>query len=180
MKRLSVPLLICVLLTTAGTAVSLETDVDADPAAESASVEERLQALEEKITQLELESSRQKMLIERQAETIRKLEQSPAYSAFPTFYTPQKSVPFHPLPNTQSPVPQHPSTGIPNMPKGTRQHWINGMPFYIVPCSTSEPVAQTGTNSVVPKIDAVFQNAAGGPVLTGAVVLPDESLGDAR
>ena len=182
MKRLCVPLLICACLATASTAVSLETDVENEPkpSALRHRVEERLQALEEQVRKLELESSRQSMVIERQAETIRKLKQSPAVRAFPVS-TPQNRVPHYPLPEAQSPVPQHPSTAIPpHMPQGTEQRWINGMPFYLIPCSTGEPVAEAGVPSHFPGNAAVLRNGLFRPAVAGAVVLPDESLSDAN
>lgn len=178
MKRLTFPALMCLLLATGSVAVCLDVGAEekARPAASEQTLEERIRVLEVRITELQMESSRQAAVIKRQSETILKLEQRPRFSTFPV-YTPQNPVPFQNLPlpggslqNAQPVLPNHPSTAIPNMPQGTQQHWINGMPFYIVPCTLGVPVTQSSAAPPSTKVAPVFRNA-----IAGTVVLPDES-----
>jgi hypothetical protein len=119
-----------------------------------------IESLQKQVAELNVESSRQSALIRQQADVITKLEQNSPFptaplNTLPTFptYTPQTPGPYQYL---RVPAQQwwngaeveHPSAAIPNMPKGTQQSWINGMPFYFVPCTTS---VQTAFTSPIPK-----------------------------
>jgi len=182
MKQLILPVLTCLLIG-AGSVVALEVEqlTETQPEPTLRSLQTSIRSLDLQVAELKLESSRQLTLIRQQADLIARLEQSSPFRTVPvntrpTFptYTPQTPGPYQ---NLQVPLQQwwngpeieHPSAAIPNMPKGTQQRWINGMPFYLVPCTTS---VQTAFSSPVPattNAPSFIRNAT-----AGALILPGE------
>jgi|GEM_PF-3390955 hypothetical protein len=189
MKRLTLPVLTCLLIG-AGSVVALEVEQvkETQPEPSLQSLQTSIELLQQQIADLKVESSRQSALIRQQADVIAKLEQSLPFSTVPvntvpTFrtYTPRTPGPYQHL---QPPVqqwwneaePDHPSAAIPNMPKGTQQRWINGMPFYFVPCTTSVQTAFTSPVPATSKTPSFIRNAtAGALILPGEVDSPQES-----
>ena len=183
MKQLILPVLTCLLIG-AGSVVALEVEpvTETQPEPSLRSLQTSIESLQQQVAELKLESSRQSALIRSQADLIAKLEQNFPYpttvpvNTRPTFptYTPQTPGPYYQL---QVPPQQwwnradveHPSAAIPNMPKGTQQRWINGMPFYLVPCTTSVQTAFTSPVAATTKVPKYIRNAT-----AGALILPGE------
>jgi len=177
MKQLILPALICLLIG-AGSVVALEVEpvTETQPEPSLRSLQASIESLQQQVAELKLESSRQSALIKQQADLIARLEQGSPFRTVPvntrpTFptYTPQTPRPYQNLlvPPQQwwnGPEIEHPSAAIPNMPKGTQQRWINGMPFYFVPCTTS---VQTAFTSPAPATAKAASSA-------GALILPGE------
>lgn len=156
MKRLTAPVVICLLFVVAATACE-ELDLDledsiADSSPRTTELQSQVDALQQQVAELTLESQRQARLVQRQAEVIERLEAR--LTALPTpVFVPQPIVPqYQPgqavppefqqwwdrewrRPSRPKWMPQHPSAQTPAMPRGTQQGAINGVPFYIIPLS---------------------------------------------
>jgi hypothetical protein len=182
MKQLILPVLTCLFIG-AGSVVALEVEQvkETQPEPSLRSLQASIESLQQQVAELKLESSRQSALIKQQTDLITKLEQNRPYPIVPVTKrplfpsnTPGMSGPYQYL---QAPARQwwigaeieHPSAAIPNMPKGTQQRWINGMPFYLVPCTTSVQTAFISPVPATTKAPSFIRNAT-----AGALILPGE------
>lgn len=181
MKRLTVPLLMCIFLGV-GSVAALEDQPEAtpQPKPDSIPLNTRIDVLQKQVEKLQTEAARQSELIDRQSELIARLEARLAAQPMPVF-VPQSIVPLQRIdvPHPGAPpeptlvVPQHPSAWMQSLPPGTQARSINGIPFYVIPLGVRQPSVLRYPAAVSPEAPGFKRDA-----LAGALVLPGERQGN--